>query len=114
MADAADTGKLYSICITAELPERNFFDVLEKKFASPLGGIQQAGARETCCEKRNSLFYIRLVITRGQIRLHFIITGFHTEIKTQVNVSNGMNTPAFALHAIFDYSWTIGKTYCFD
>ena len=57
-ADAADNGKTY----TPKLSERKFCDGLEIKFTSPLGEIQQAGAR---CEKRYSLFYLRLVITSG-------------------------------------------------
>jgi len=32
---------------TVGLTERNFCDGIEMKFASPLGGIQQAGAPET-------------------------------------------------------------------
>ena len=32
--DAADKGKLYAICITPELPQRDFCDGLEMKFAS--------------------------------------------------------------------------------
>ena len=38
-ADAADKGKIYSICSTPELSERNYCDGLEVKVISPLGGI---------------------------------------------------------------------------
>jgi len=48
--DDADKDKLYSICSTAELSERNFCDGLEMKLASPLGWIQQAGASETAAK----------------------------------------------------------------
>jgi len=38
-AVAADKGKIYSICSTPELSERNYCDGLEIKVISPLGGI---------------------------------------------------------------------------
>jgi len=49
-ADAADKVKLYSICSTPELSERNLCDGLETKFTSPLGWMQQAGASETAAK----------------------------------------------------------------
>jgi len=55
-ADAADKGKLYSICSTPELPERNFCDGLEEKFTSPLGWIQQAGASVTAAKSVTPCF----------------------------------------------------------
>jgi len=39
-ADAADQGKLFSICGTPDISERNFCVGFEIKFTSPLGGIQ--------------------------------------------------------------------------
>jgi len=49
-ADAADKVKLYSICSTPELSERNLGDGLEMKFTSPLDWMQQAGASETAAK----------------------------------------------------------------
>jgi len=46
--------------------------------------------------------------------LYFIITNFHTELKSEVKFSHGMNYPAFALCTMFDLSWAIGKPYSFD
>jgi len=46
-ADAAVNGKIYSICSMPELSERNVCDGFEMKFASSLGGMQQACASET-------------------------------------------------------------------
>jgi len=37
--NAAVKGKIYSICSMPELSEKNFFNGLEMKFTSPLGGI---------------------------------------------------------------------------
>ena len=46
-AGAAVKGEVYSICSMLELSDWNFYDGLEMKFTSPLGGIQQAGAPKT-------------------------------------------------------------------
>jgi len=54
------------------------------KFASPMGGIQQAGAPETAAKSVISCLYFRLVITSVESSLHFMITNFHTELKPQV------------------------------
>jgi len=51
------------ICSTPELSEWNFYGRLELKFASPLRGIQQAGAPETAAKIITPCFYLRLVIT---------------------------------------------------
>jgi len=47
MANAADKDKIYCICSTPELWEKDIWDGFEMKLKSPLGGIQQAGALET-------------------------------------------------------------------
>ena len=62
-ADAADKAKLYSICSTPELSERNFFDGLETKFTLPMGGIQQAGAPETAAKSVTLCFHFCLMNT---------------------------------------------------
>jgi len=54
--------KLYS---TPEFPEKNFCDGLEMKRASPLGGIQQAGAPETAAITVTPCFFLRLLLTNG-------------------------------------------------
>jgi len=54
------------------------------------------------CEKRYSLFYFRLDYKSVYTSLYFIITSFHMELKTQVKVSHGMNSPAFTLYTMFD------------
>ena len=41
---------MYSICNMTELSNRNFCCGLERKFASRLGGIQQAGSAETAAK----------------------------------------------------------------
>jgi len=39
-----------------EMSERNFFDGLEMKLTSPLGGIQEAGAPETAAQSVTPCF----------------------------------------------------------
>jgi len=46
--------------------------------------------------------------------LYFTVTNFYVELKPQVMVSRGMNSPAFTLYTTFDFSWTIGKPFGFD
>jgi len=46
-ADAAVKGRIYSIFSMPEFSAKNFWDGLEKKFASPSDGIQQADVPET-------------------------------------------------------------------
>jgi len=59
-------ARISYICSTpAGLAERNSCDGLEMKFASPLGGIQQAGAPEIAAKSITPCFYVRLVITSG-------------------------------------------------
>jgi len=90
-----------------EISERNFCDGLEMKFAPPLGGIS--------CEKRYFLFLLAVSdYKRLDKSLYLIITNVHTELKPQAEVSNDMNSPAFALYTTFIKSWTTGKPYCFD
>jgi len=62
-ATADGKGELYSICSTPVLSARYFCDGLEMKFASSVGGIQQAGASETAAKSATPCFYFRLVIT---------------------------------------------------
>jgi len=74
-------SKLYSICSTPEMSERNFCDGLKIKFTSPLGGIQQAGAPKTAVKSVRLLVFIVVVdFKRLQFDLCFIITNFHTEL----------------------------------
>jgi len=61
MADAADKGKLYSICSTPETSETNFCDGLQMNFTSPLRGIQQAGAPETAAKSLSPFSYLPLM-----------------------------------------------------
>ena len=61
-AYAADKGKLYSLCSTPEISERNFWDGLEMKFAPSLGEMQHVDAAETAAKSVISCFYFRLVI----------------------------------------------------
>jgi len=51
------------MCSTPEFPENNFCDGLEMKRASPLGGIQQAGAPETAAISVTPCFFLRLLLT---------------------------------------------------
>jgi len=39
--------------------------------------------------------------------LYFVITNFDTELKPQVKVGHGVNSPAFTLYTKLE-SWTIG------
>jgi len=57
-----------------ELSERNFKDGLEMTFASPLGGMQQAGAPETAAKSVSPCFYFRLVITIAYIQVCFMLS----------------------------------------
>jgi len=61
--------------------------------------------RQIQLRKHYSLFYFRLVITikRVYANLYLIITNFYTELKPQVKVSHGMNSPAFTLYTMFDH-----------
>jgi len=55
-ADAPVKGKINSIFSMPELSAKNFCDGLEMKFASPLGGIQQAGAPDTAAKSVTPCF----------------------------------------------------------
>jgi len=61
--------KLYSICSTPEISERNFCDGLEANFAPPLGGMQQVDAAETAAKSVISCLYLRLVITSAELQV---------------------------------------------
>jgi len=57
MAQAADKGKVYSFCSTAEISDINFCDGLEIKFTSPLCRIQYTGVPETVAKSGAPCFY---------------------------------------------------------
>jgi len=66
---------------------------------------------------RKALFLVLLSVSdykRVHVSLYFIITIFTRHLKHHVKVSHGMNSPAFTLCTLFDWSWKIGKPYCFD
>jgi len=84
---------------------------LKKSFRRPCRWIQQVGAPET---PEKALLLVLLSVSdykRVYASLYFITTNFHTELKPQVKVSHGMTSPAFALYATFDKSWTVSKPY---
>jgi len=54
--DAVVKGKIYSIFSMQEFSANNFCDGLEIKFASPLDGVQQAGAPETAAKSVTPCF----------------------------------------------------------
>ena len=77
----------YTVFVACQLYQRNFCDVLEMKFTSPLGVIQQA-----CAPKQlgKALLLVLLSVSdnnRVYTSLYFIITNFHTEHKPQVKFS---------------------------
>jgi len=64
------------------LSERKFCDDLKVKFASPVGGIQLAGAPVTATKKRYSLCLFAVGdYKRLDTRFYFITNNFHTELK---------------------------------
>jgi len=96
--DAADKGKMQSMCSIPELSKRNFCDGLEIKFTSPQGQIQQAGASEAAEKSVIPCFTLVIDYKRLDTRLYFIITSSHTKHKPQENVSHYMNSPIFTLY----------------
>ena len=66
------------------------------------------------CEKRYYLFLLGVSdCKRSETSLNFIFTNFYTKLKPEVKVSHDMNV-TLTRYTTFDWSWTIGKPYCFD
>jgi len=91
-------SKLYSICSTPKLSERNFRDGLEMKYTSRLGWIQQPVASSTVAKAWLLVLISVSDYWRLSTSLYFISTNFHTELKSQVNVSRDMHYPAYTLY----------------
>jgi len=59
--------------------------------AEPLGEIQHAGAPDTAAKSVIPCLLSVSDYKRAHTSLYFIITHFHTELKTQIKVNHGMN-----------------------
>jgi len=84
---------------------------LEKSFQRPcrFRWLQKVGPPETLAE---ALLLVLLSVSdykRVYASLYFITTNFNTELKPQVKVSHGMNSPAFTLYATFDKSSSVSN-----
>jgi len=78
-----------------DLLERNFCDGLEMKFTSPFGEIKQAGASETAAKSVTPCFYLSL-----DTSWYFIITYFHTELKSQVKLRHDEFSSIYTVHNV--------------